>query len=50
MGETPPKGNKVPYFQIIMKVDDPDIDADGLSVVLEEVGEILSIVQALEND
>jgi hypothetical protein len=41
---------EVPFFQIIMRVDDPDIDAEGLSVVLEEVGDIASIVQLIEEE
>jgi len=44
------KGMEVPFFQIIMRVDDPDIDAEGLSVVLEEVGDIASIVQLIEEE
>jgi hypothetical protein len=33
-----------------MRIDDPDIDAEGLSVVLEEVGDIASIVQLIERE
>jgi hypothetical protein len=44
------KGMEVPFFQIIMRIDDPDIDAEGLSVILEEVGDIASIVQLIEEE
>jgi hypothetical protein len=50
MGETPPKGNQMAVYQVIIEVDDPDVDIHGVSVVFEEAGTILNIVELLENN
>jgi hypothetical protein len=33
------------YYNIIIKIEDPDIDAAGLSVVFEEFGDVANIVK-----
>jgi hypothetical protein len=36
------------FYNIIIRVEDPDIDAEGLSVVFEEFGDVASIVKLVE--